>query len=357
MDQVGETDPTFLSEVWGLFGFGCTILFLRFAVRIRTVGIRGLQGDDFFAVLVLAFYTMDAATVTIIYHTKTNVESGQLQKIRPLTDDEIAQFEFGSKEELAAWYSYATLIWCLKGTMLFFFKRMTFGLWQNRLVKWLAVACAISYISVFLTISLSCRPIQKNWQVVPDPGVCTFKRQNFIVTTIMNVLTDAALFSVPLPLLWKLQIPVRQKLVIALFLSSGLFVITAAILRVTQTLGNHPSALNINRWGVRETIVGIFTVNVPILRPLFSRSFWKRHREDTTDSSRVQNVGTTSSRVARGPKDPDSGERRRGQRKRERGQRSSRCRDHGAHHIRDDRHRHAPGRHMARSCANQDDCV
>jgi hypothetical protein len=29
----------------------------------------------------------------------------------------------------------------------------------------------------------------------------------------------------------------------------------------------HPSALTINSWGVRETIAGIISVNIPIIRP------------------------------------------------------------------------------------------
>ncbi len=45
-------DPSFLKEVWGLYGFGCGILILRMIVRIRTVGLRW-QGDDYMAVAVL----------------------------------------------------------------------------------------------------------------------------------------------------------------------------------------------------------------------------------------------------------------------------------------------------------------
>lgn len=75
-------------------------------------------------------------------------------------------------------------------------------------------------------------------------------------------------------MLWQLKIPIRKKFVIGLILSSGLFVIIAAIVRVVYSLDAEPSAGNINRWGVRETIIGIFAINIPILRPLFSRSFW-----------------------------------------------------------------------------------
>ncbi len=39
---------------------------MRFGVRLKTVGFRGLQGDDFFSVLVLIFYVMDAFTVHLI---------------------------------------------------------------------------------------------------------------------------------------------------------------------------------------------------------------------------------------------------------------------------------------------------
>lgn len=87
--------------------------------------------------------------------------------------------------------------------------------------------------------------------------------------------TDAAILYVPVPLLWALQVPLRQKLVIGILLSSGVFVISAAIIRIVSTLSANPSALTVNRWGVRETIVGIIAVNAPILRPLFSLSFWK----------------------------------------------------------------------------------
>lgn len=41
-----------------------------------------------------------------------------------------------------------------------------------------------------------------------------------------------------------------------------------------MSLEAQPSALNINRWGVRETVAGIIAVNVPILRPMLRSSFW-----------------------------------------------------------------------------------
>jgi hypothetical protein len=162
-------------------------------------------------------------------------------------------------------------------------KPFRIGLWQHRYVKWLGFACALSYVAVFLTITFGCYPTQKNWQVLPDPGQkCTLKLQNFLVTVVLNIVTDAAILVVPVPLLWKLKVPVKRKLIIALLLCSGLFVISAAIIRVVLTLGSNPSALNINRWGVRETIVGVVAVNLPILKPLCTKSFWSKNSFKST---------------------------------------------------------------------------
>ena len=77
--------------------------------------------------------------------------------------------------------------------MLFFFNRLTLGLKQQYFVKILGIAVFVTYVAVFLTITLACYPTHRNWQVDPYPGlVCTFKPQNFYVSTVLNVITDAA---------------------------------------------------------------------------------------------------------------------------------------------------------------------
>lgn len=134
--------------------------------------------------------------------------------------------------------------------MLFFYKRLTFGLKQQWFVKVMFVVITATWTAVFLTITLGCYPTHRNWQVLPSPGyICEFKPQNFYVSTVLNVLTDAAILAIPLPLLWTLRVPLKRKLVLYLLLSSGLFVIGAAITRLVMTLLDEPSALTINRWG------------------------------------------------------------------------------------------------------------
>lgn len=185
--------------------------------------------------------------------------------------------------------------------MLFLFNRLTFGLKQQQFIKVLAISVFVTYIAVFLTITLGCYPTSKNWQVDPPPSLkCAFKPQNFYVSTVLNVITDAALLAIPLPLMWTLQVPLKKKIALCLLLCSGVFVISAAIIRIVMTLVAHPSALTINRWGVRETIAGIIAVNVAIIRPIFLKEFWTKGPISSTGSNKHSHnsraTGTTTSR-------------------------------------------------------------
>lgn len=46
------TSTHFILEDWLEYSTGVCIIFLRYCIRIRTVGFRGFQGDDYMTVLV-----------------------------------------------------------------------------------------------------------------------------------------------------------------------------------------------------------------------------------------------------------------------------------------------------------------
>lgn len=135
--------------------------------------------------------------MTFTYLLGSNVDWPP-EKLDQFNAQQIDNIILGSKLQLVAWYTYTALIWGLKACMLFFFNRLTFGLNVQTYVKILAVACGATYIAVFLTISVGCHPIQKNWAVDPyPPAECTLRSQNMYVTTVLNVTTDAAMLCIP----------------------------------------------------------------------------------------------------------------------------------------------------------------
>ncbi|KAI5202358.1 hypothetical protein E4T39_04761 [Aureobasidium subglaciale] len=305
-----------LKEVWVSIGLGLIhalyaiatfIILARYAVRLRTVGIKGLYWDDLFCFGVLIFNTSDAVLVHIVHHTGESSEVNA-KWLETATQADIDRVTYGSKLEYAAWCSYPALIWCMKFTMLFFYKRLTLGSFHSKLIRYLFWLTGVCYIIVWFVLIFGCFPTQMNWQVTPQPPwKCAFRPQNFLAVAIPNILTDAAILMVPIPMLWQLKMPLKKKITIGAVLSSGLFVIAAAIIRVVLSLDAAPSAANINGWGVRETFIGIFTINIPILRPVFSRAFWLSGPYDPNASGRGsgyagRNLHSTPNKSFRGTK-------------------------------------------------------
>lgn len=107
-----------------------------------------------------------------------------------LSEDEVRSLVIGSKCLLAGWILYTTLIWCLKGCMLFFLNRLTYvvlhpwaylvrllitttvslNLKQQQAVKITAGVCIAGYIACIVVFLTHCHPIYKLWQVYPYPG-------------------------------------------------------------------------------------------------------------------------------------------------------------------------------------------
>lgn len=264
----------FQTEAWTEYGIGSLVLLLRFFARWKTVGLKNWQGDDYFAMLALVFWTAELVMLELIGQNGTNI--GVTNEIgATLTDAEIARREFGSKCLLAGWNFYVTLIWCLKGTMLCFYNRMTLGLKQQKIVKWTQLVCVLAYIGVIAVIWGHCTPVRKNWQVTPYPGdQCTLAVANYISLVILNLSTDFVIVSIPVPLLWKVKLNIKRKLIIGVLLCSGVFIMIATLLRCVLSLKDISGINTSTIWAIRETFVGIIAVNAAAIKPLFSASRW-----------------------------------------------------------------------------------
>lgn len=98
----------------------------------------------------------------------------------------------------------------------------------------------------------------------------------------LNAVTDIGIMLIPMPLLFKLQVPLIRKLALGGIFSLGIFVVVCTILRCYYSLSsleNLPLALG---WASRETFVATFAVCAPGIKPIFSKARWFR---STTASS------------------------------------------------------------------------
>ncbi|EMD64596.1 hypothetical protein COCSADRAFT_88406 [Bipolaris sorokiniana ND90Pr] len=290
-------DDKFLLEVWSLYSVGALWLLLRFAVRLRTVGVMGLQLDDGFAFVTLIAWTYTCAVTEIMYHTGTNTDYSAAETAL-FNEDKFAEVEFSSKLFLGSWYAYIVLIFSLKGVVVMLYRRIFLELWQIYMLRFTIFLCLSGFTATTLAFSLSCLPYYQRWQLVPRPPlVCTASPKILILASCLNATTDVFLLSIPVPLLWQLNKPLYIRFGIFALLASGLFVLAACITRVSLTVVPNMFVLNIARWGIREFCIAIVAVNSACLQPLFHRSFWANQKPHPANRSNRNYVFASAQRA------------------------------------------------------------
>ena len=75
---------------------------------------------------------------------------------------------------------------------------------------------------------------------------------------------------VPMPLLFKVQLPLQRKMILGVLFGSGFFIIIATILRTYYSLHSLTTLQIATGWACRETFVAILVVCAPAIKPLFN---------------------------------------------------------------------------------------
>ena len=77
----------------------------------------------------------------------------------------------GSQTQLFGWLVYAVLLWTLKASWLFFYKRLGDGVDRMSLkINVGFILVGVTFLGTFFTILFGCYPVEKHWQIFPDPG-------------------------------------------------------------------------------------------------------------------------------------------------------------------------------------------
>jgi hypothetical protein len=150
-----------------------------------------------------------------------------------------------------------------------------------RVLLWATVALvalwgvALSFATIF-----SCYPVSLYWTSTTGQG-CTDENIRLIVTSVVNILTDALVVGIPMAAFSRLQLPFRQKLVLCGLLSLGLVATVASIVR-TAVLSSALETYDVTWAGyvvwiltAVECDLALVCASVPALRPLLAR--WMGH--------------------------------------------------------------------------------
>ncbi|KAF3016548.1 hypothetical protein E8E14_012335 [Neopestalotiopsis sp. 37M] len=275
---IAAATRAFNTELWTLYSFGVLVTVLRTYSRINTVGFKNLRADDYIVWLAIILYTTQS---TLAYFA---VNYGQGLANNSMTDAERAALDpdsvefalrvFGSKIQVVGWTTYCCLIFTLKMAVLVFYVRLTEGLGRRfRIHIWIGFGLVgATFLASIIAIYAGCRPLEKYWQINPDPGnSCQGAIADPIVWTTFSssVITDLYLMMIPLPMLWGTTLKLAKKIGSTLVLGAGVFVLVCSLLKtVFVEIDPINGAQLSGEWGTREAFTSVVTTNLPLLFPL-----------------------------------------------------------------------------------------
>ncbi|KAJ9129466.1 ThiJ/PfpI family protein, partial [Coniochaeta hoffmannii] len=238
---MSDSDEAFVTHLrdqsWSLYGVGIFIILLRLFARLKRLGPRNLQPDDYLMLLVAGLYT------ALIVCLNEIAQGGGSNLYEPtlypsFTPLEIEERVRGSKIVVASEQAMLNVIYAVKASMLVMYTRLTLGLATQRLVRYLACYTLAGYLASQVAFFAACVPFAGYWSVPPVAEQCATLARYSVVQAVFNISSDVAMLSVPLPLVLRTSMPARQKAVLGVIFGMGLFVVTAAVLTKVYNLGD-----------------------------------------------------------------------------------------------------------------------
>ncbi|KAI1839636.1 hypothetical protein JX266_014151, partial [Neoarthrinium moseri] len=174
-----------------------------------------------------------------------------------------------------------------------------------------------TFFASIVTIYAGCRPLQKYWQIDPDPGnSCQGAIADPIVwvTFSSSVVTDIYLILIPLPILWGTTLKFGKKLGSTFVLGAGILVLICSVLKTLFVLVDPVNGAQLSgEWGTREAFTSVVTTNLPMLFPLFKSwispffhgSVWSK-KVSYRDSVGFREIGGSDGNVKNGRKLPSA---------------------------------------------------
>ncbi|KAL4747118.1 hypothetical protein BDW72DRAFT_23153 [Aspergillus terricola var. indicus] len=216
-----------------------------------------------------------------------------------------------------------------KLSLLWFCKRLLivgnkgiYSTYNIAMIVGMVVVAVSSALFVLLSI-FQCRPIKAYWDLQPQyPHTCLNDGAIVFSASTINIFTDVLTTILPMPLIWKLKLPTRQRLAVMGIFSLGIIVDVAGAIRTyyvwKSMIASHDTTWE--GWPVLlaatvEINLGLICASAPALRPLVNffiprllgtsyrygsdRGYSSRNFENSRQSWRLKSLTGNSSKPSR----------------------------------------------------------
>ena len=126
----------------------------------------------------------------------------------------------------------------VKSSILIFYLTLSKGQSLFRLGTYLTLGLvSVAGLGLTLVNIFQCRPVAVAIQVPTPPGAhCIDIVALYLSVASVNIVTDIAIFFLPMPTLWHMRLPWKQKIILLLVFGTGLFVTVISVIRTVFLL-------------------------------------------------------------------------------------------------------------------------
>ncbi|KAF4972287.1 hypothetical protein FSARC_1123 [Fusarium sarcochroum] len=213
-------------EAYYVAGFGMALSFLFFMQRlyVKIFLAGGLQLDD---ALLIFSYILAVATIALCLHMFATGAGGV-----HAWEVSIDKFNVYMMDVYLAAFIYVLCGSLAKLALLIFYLRLSPQRWF-KMATWSAIVIICGYtIGIFFAGIFACAPIAMSWDVTITEGTCINRPGLYIATAAVNIISDVILFILPLPMVFKLQMPFKQKIGLMCIFTIGSLTVVTSIVRV-----------------------------------------------------------------------------------------------------------------------------
>ncbi|KAL4883815.1 hypothetical protein BJY04DRAFT_216152 [Aspergillus karnatakaensis] len=279
--------PVFIGIIWGATTL--SFLFVTARTLARIIAFRRLWLDDLFAIA--AWFILLAQAIT----WQTQVDTVYLQfqlsagNILPTPEvlDRLAELW---RAQCAILILFYTSLWAIKASFLIFFRRLA-GTERWWMIWFWCVSgfVAAAYFACLGDIQYKCLLSSQEYilQTCNERHAIMFQYYTLIVNMVLDVLTDIAIISLPITLLWNARITLRRKLILMSILSLAVVIIMVAIIRVAVVASKDGNSdiTWLWMWSFIEGAVANIIVCLASFRQLFVKQNQKRSESGSGSGS------------------------------------------------------------------------
>ncbi|KAF2690762.1 MFS monosaccharide transporter-like protein [Lentithecium fluviatile CBS 122367] len=277
--------PAVLGTTAATLALCSVFVFLRIVSRYLVVRKPGWDDHAIILAWLLAFGTSFA----ICYGTTKGLGRHQLD----IPEDELVPMK-------KAAYTFSVLynpaLMATKTSILVFYLTLSA---THKVFRWATIATLLVVNLGGLALTLlnifQCNPVTAAFQTpVPDSASCTNIVTIYLSSAPLNIITDLAIFFLPMPILTSMRLPSKQKIILVITFGFGIFVAVIDVIRIyylqdaqrenlraAQQHIEGEDARNTSdfswyaslsfMWSAVEINIGIICACVPALKPLVRR--------------------------------------------------------------------------------------